>query len=104
MDSRLILSYPCLVLLAAGPCLVADIQSELAIDEVQGRDDLSRFNKRRSLNKSHHWFGACLRWNNGAWTVASASTVAVLTNTTKARVVKLWLEVVVDWWNTSVEQ
>lgn len=60
MDSRLILSYPCLILLATGAMSMADIRSELAVDEVQGRDDLSCCNKRRSLNKSHHWFRSCL--------------------------------------------
>jgi hypothetical protein len=61
MDSRHILSHPCLVLPATGAMSVADIRSELAVDEFQGRDDLSCCNRRRSLNKSHHWFGACLR-------------------------------------------
>ena len=61
MDSRLILSYSCQVLLATGAMSVADIRSELAVDEVQGRDDLSCCNKRRSLNKSHHWCRSCLR-------------------------------------------
>jgi hypothetical protein len=44
-----------------GPCLRQTSGASLRVDEVQGRDDLSCCNKRRSLNKSHHWFRSCMR-------------------------------------------